>query len=265
MIVEHFDNFKYSDHIFIIGDNFKKQYYLNIPEKYKSKKIIFYQTEPLVSYQNTQSGFLDTCDIIKFFEQVHRDLPRSKFEIWEMDLLNKEYLEQRADMWVDRVVPARYTKSLKIDPLKLKADSNFAGKDIDVLQFQTPTPRRFQATLNVANASYFYAKWNWVNVHSCVDHEYLSHLISRSKVVLNIHHVTHGFQEQFRILQCVMNDTCVVSEPSRYNYFKNAIVECPLKKMYKCLDEYIDKGKWAEFSDSSSIYKKVCEESNFAV
>jgi hypothetical protein len=266
MIVEHFDNFKYSDHIFIIGDNFKKQNYLHIPEKYQSKKIIFYQVEPLVSYQNTQNSFLDTCDIIKFYEQVHRDLPRSKFEIWDMDLLNKVYLEQRTDMWIDRVVPARYTKSLKIDPLKLKGDSYLAGKDIDVLQFQTPTPRRFEATLHIANASYFYSKWKWISVHSCVDHEYLAHLISRSKVILNIHHGDKiEFQEQFRLLQCVMNDTCVLSEPSRYNYFKNAIVECPLGQMHQYLDEYVDNGKWMEFADSSSIYKKVCEESNFAV
>ena len=262
MFLEHFDNYSMDDVVVVIGDCPSTNMYKRLPKKHLSKKIIFYQVEPLLDYRQAEAGnqsFVTTCMVIDFFEKVGKELPRSQFEIWEMEWMNKRYIEERSDIIVDRVVPARYTKSLKTLKVPLEA------KYIDILQFQTPTARRMQEAINLAVDSHFYGKWNWVSVYSCVDHNYLNDLISHSKVVVNYHHSNIEFQEQFRILQCVMNDTCVISEKSRMNYFKDSIIEAPLESMAKTIEEVVDTGLWMEYSNSCQRYKKVCKEFNFAV
>jgi hypothetical protein len=261
MFFEHFDNYSMNDAIIIIGDSADKNIHKRLPKKHLSKKIIFYQVEPLFSYTDLHhnQGFVGTCEIIDFFEDVGKIFPRSQFEIWEMEWMNKDYIEQRSDITVDRVVPARYTKSLKNEKVPLEE------KSIDVLQFHSPTARRLQAAMDLAIGSRYYSKWNWVSVYSCVDHDYLNVLISHAKVVVNHHHSDVEFQEQFRILPCVMNDACVISEKSRMNYFKDSIIEVPLESMPSTIEKAVDTGLWMEYSNSSQRYKKVCEEFNFAV
>lgn len=117
---------------------------------------------------------------------------------------------------IDRGLPSRQVFFLPLIPYR-SVDGAAADKDIDVLFYGALSSRRRKEYLNALSG-----RFN-VRVESNLFGEDLRRIISRSKVVVNIHHYEGAILETTRILESVMYGARVVSETSKDQVYHGSL------------------------------------------
>ncbi len=177
------------------------------PEK---KKIIAYQTEPLVD-----NHWWKPEVIIKNLQGAD--------EVWDYDLDNIEILKSHG---IDaKYKPPKYSENLcrvvnNLDP------------EISVLFYGTLTEYRAKFLYDMLHGSIIYdrysdtfAKMNFVTVWNVTGPE-LDKYIANSKIILNLNpYDGETRQQQPRISYALNNGKCVISQKSNRNYFGDLITE----------------------------------------
>lgn len=199
----------YSDEILYLGYNIGESF-----EQFKSRhiddKIICYQLEQICGktlwYDEAAAG------VIKLRTDHAKKWLKNCYEIWDYDLDNILFLQSRG------------YENAKFRPMQwfegIKTIEHATHKDIDILFYGSMNQKRMK---HLEQLSGF--KLKIVTQAQPAWGRELDNLISRSKIILNLHYYDSHLQEQVRILPLIGNDCCVLSEKSRYNYFGNLITE----------------------------------------
>lgn len=202
-VLEYFDKQDHQGCIIVLSAYLAHTNLEVIRRSHPGKRIIVYNWEQLMA-GNT---YLDIKKII--------DGMRTADEIWDYDTLNADYLGFFG-IKVHKIYNFKYTQSLK----RLQ---NKQHPEIDVLIYGYLSSVRLGKMKDLYSSLY----------HKCsiVTTAYLSHdlqdrFMENSKIILNLHGMEpYHRQEQDRIGFCLINEKCVLSEPSQINYFGDCIVE----------------------------------------
>ena len=171
-------------------------------DRFPNKKIIIYQLEPITENNAWWS-----------IEKVTQYLQYAD-EVWDYDLCNIEYLREKCG------ITAVYRPFLYSESCCNYVDHS-REKDLDVLLYSYYTDYRSKFVNEFQEKCGMSFAW-LTHIH----HPVLDEYISRSKVVLNIHHA-EGLeqQEQTRIFYLLSNGKEVVSTKSKYNIYGDLISE----------------------------------------
>lgn len=208
---EHVDDaICFGSYFFAPADQLKKTW--EQEENRKFRKLIVYQSEPLVKNHNQAT------------EKMIANI-RSADEIWEYDYQNVLLLESLGFTNV-KYKPPLLTNSLKII-------NNVENPDIDLLfygsfsAYRATVFREFQDgyvswdddSLNmIQNLSFIWA-------HNLKEED-LDKYIARSKVILSMHpYAGESRQQTTRIFYALCNDKTVVAQASDINYFGDSIYQ----------------------------------------
>lgn len=242
MLLEHFDNPKYQDNMFILGVcNFSPA--SSIKKQFPNKKIIVYQLEQLMGGCANQNLVRSVIQNIK-----------SADEIWDYDPLNIQFLKDLS-INVEKFLPMIYTKCLD----RIKSLDN---PEIDVLFYGWMNPRRFDIFHHLQKDLNNKLNIAWIYGRANVDS-----YIANSKVILNIHaYQPWNRQEQIRMFYPLINGKTVVSEISQANLLSGEIVECKLEELSNNIIQYCQNDNWKTFGQkakesfklrSKSILEKI--------
>lgn len=227
------DNYAYDDQDLIIIADHHRHEISYIKSLYPGhKKIIVYQTEPLV-----ESHWWSIDFIVNKLKQCD--------EVWDYDLDNIEILKTYGIEAKFR--PFIYSESLK----RIKNKKN---KDIDVLFYGTLNERRYKILSPILD--FLHGSLKIVFLNNICGKE-LDHYISRSKIILNLNAHDFDRQKQSRISYCLINNKCVISEKSSRNYFDDCIVETEIENLGWELWNYIRNDTWKMFENVSDRYKEI--------
>jgi hypothetical protein len=190
----------------------------------ENKNIILYQLEQLVhgSYWLTDAS-----------------ISRLKYAdcIWDYDIDNIDFIKTQL----------KITKNVFFRPMlfsnNVKIDLN-QERDIDILFYGGISDRR-KAVLTEIQRKLFNTKITFM--HNVWGQE-LKDLISRSKIILNIHCFEYNRQEQVRIFPLVCSGCCVVSEYSDRNYFGDSIFNVPDSEIADMCNYLLSNNRWYDFS-----------------
>lgn len=195
---------------------------------YPNSKIIIFQTEPLLSKNH--------CWTPEYLLNKIKKVD----EVWDYDFQNVLYLKQHGINAVFKPL-CLYTKShdhiITVD-----------DPPIDVLFYGSGTEHRLDyiRTITKSNLSFVYV--------SMLDGPALDELISKSKVIVNIHQNKNQQQEQTRITYLLSNGKCVISEKSPVNYYGDTILELEgMIKIYRKCFDYSRGGYWKEMAEQSKM------------
>lgn len=188
--------------------------------------IIIYQLEPLKSIDS------------KYYKYLLSKLKLVN-EVWDYDTSN-----------VDKLISDGI--NAKLAPLwghdSIKFNLPIVEKDIDVLIYGSPSPRRD------AIKQRMYSKYRYMKVVDVCNFwgDELNTLINRSKIVLNVHRLSPDqIQEQARLIPLVFNNACVVSETSPTNYMGNSIIHVPYDSIVDTCHNVLQSGSWKEFGKNT--------------
>ncbi len=223
-----FDNVDYHGIVFLISTavTTPTSYYKDL---YKGKRIIMYNWEQLCG----GNQWLNVSDYCKRMEGAD--------ELWDYDYLNREYLRLYHKVEVDRVQPIEYVPSFE------RIESN-PNPEIDVLFYGLVNERRGRIITDIRFKSY--DRFSVVTAAGC-SADLNENLIANSKVILNIHAFEPWHrQEQERIAFLLANKKCVLSEPSQFNHFDDAILEVHPEHMYDKIIDLLDGDKWREVGEN---------------
>lgn len=226
----------YDDTVVVLGYNVAKYLPSKLKREYPGKRIVAYQLEQLFDGSKWANQH-----VYKWLKNVD--------EIWEYDLSNMEWLRRQG--FRPKYRPLSYCEALKdIEP---------ATRDIDVLFYGYPTPRRLSILGEWMGVSWNTYKTIWA---TGLVGESLRQHIARAKVVLNVHAFDKDCrQEQVRMFYPVINGACVVSEKSPHNEFGKAIVVADTKKIVPTLNHVLKNSLWEKVgNDAPFVYRKHCEE-----
>jgi hypothetical protein len=222
MLLEHFDNEKYKDCVFLLG-TYCREAVSKTKLLYPKKRIITYQLEQLMGGSNWHN-----------IENTIKNL-KSAEEIWDYDSLNVSYLKY-FNIKVNKIVPMLYTQSLKRVP---KNENPF----FDVLFYGFMNQRRFNIFNKIQSELYSQIKLNWVYGSTDIDK-----YIADSKIILNLHAFDpYNRQEQTRMFYPVINGKTVISEQSQYNNMQGCIIETSLDNLSKTLLLASTTSIWKDF------------------
>jgi len=228
-ILEHFDNADMTNAVMVVEDFYYHpvDYYR---QHFPGKKIIFYNWEHMVG-NNT---YLNINNLIKNSRGVD--------ELWDFDHLNAEFWRGHG-IDVDRVEPFRYTESIK-------TVVNRENPEIDVLLFGYMTDVRMEKLKKIYPA--LYHNFTVVTITG-MDRDKQDRYVGNSKIILNLHGMEpYCRQEQERISYCLINEKCVLSEPSQLNYFPTEIIELPVDQMAGKIIELVQTDNWKYFADQAA-------------
>ena len=234
------DDEKHKNTIIVFGYN-RGPSFNDFKELYPDKKIIIYQFEQV--YNNLSQWYnpeSTNSTVIARTNQL-KDWFSNVDEIWDYDINNLIFLKNEGYENVKHM-PLKYANSLK-------RINNDVEKDIDVLFYGEINDRR-NLILKELGKKY---KVEIVPYGTFKDELYS--YVDRSKIILNIHYYSGGIQEQVRLFDLIINNKCVVSEPSKTNYFNDLIVECELSTMSTKIDYLLKDDNWRQFDDVSSRFE----------
>ena len=233
----HDGDFAFDDKVVVLGYNVAKYLPQALRRKYPGKKVVAYQLEQLFPGSRWANPHTE-----KWLRNVD--------EIWEYDLSNMDYLNRTGFKNI-LYRPMAYCEALRDIPA--------APKDIDILFYGYPTPRRMEIVGSLMEHTWTKYSLVWA---TGVTGDRLRDMISRSKVILNVHAFRENCrQEQVRMFYPVINGSCVVSEKSPHNEFGKSIVVCDTGKMAATVAHVLDRGLWEEVGKSApEVYRKHCEE-----
>lgn len=208
MVLENYSHGYYNDCILLCPHKMT-DYISHYREIYPDSKIIAYNLEPA-----HKDHWISIEWLVRAFKEVD--------EVWDYDLQNVEIWKNYG---VDvKFKPIQYTHSLK-------RIQNLEEPDIDVLFIGSPTEYRGQYITNFCLQPYipdseFYEQ---INIKFITGYQIWGklkdELTSRSKIILNIAPYQGSRQQQTRIFYDLINNKCVLSEKTSYNYFDDLIVE----------------------------------------
>ena len=194
--------------------------------KYPNLKPIAYQFEQLWSgsrHVNNQLG----------------DWVNHAYDVWDYDLDNIAFTANT------------FGRSPKFRPLVyaegLKKITTVDNPEIDVLFYGTTNDRRthIMSMIRSQNPGKNIA---WSNAWG----DKLDVLIGKSKVILNLHYYETCLQEQARMFYPLINGKCIVSEPSKVNYYGEMINEVPTEHLGRYIAWILDKNRWKSMSSTTS-------------
>ena len=240
MLLEHYDCKKYVNTIFLLG-SYTEISISKLKHLYKGKKIILYQLEQLFNLIDrpspTHISIFTQVDYLLKFKQ------EENFQIWDMDEANVVFLDG-CGVKVDRLKPLKYTSCLK----QLESKES---PEIDLLFYGSLNERRVNIIREITKP-FYWNKWSVVTMQG-INLDKIDSYIKNSKIILNLHHTEPlNRQEQPRIFYPVINDKCVLSEPSTINYFGDSIVEAPLEVIGGWIKILLNEGKWKEVASKAS-------------
>lgn len=241
----HDGDSSYDDTVVVLGYNVAKYLPQDLRDKYPGKKIVVYQLEQLF-------------DGSKWVNQHMANWLNGADAIWEYDLSNLAWLKRNG-------FDAEYRPMCYSDALR---DISMADdRDIDILFYGYPTPRRMRIMAYLMGCTWTSKSLIWA---TGVSGAKLRDLISRAKVILNVHAFDKECrQEQVRLFYPIINGACVISEKSPHNEFGKSVIVSDIGNMPKfgaTITHVLDKGIWKQFgSDAPEVYKRHCEERNGCV
>lgn len=236
---------RYSDHWKMLADATRKNYYdgdavvimgvylhedISVyREKYPGKKLVVYQLEPISAHNAWWSADIITRNL------------KAADEVWDYDVVNIEYLRENCG------ISAFYRPFLYSDTCCNYVRSD-VKKDIDVLFYSYYTEYRSKFIYELS--THYGSSIVWM---AHIHHPQLDEFISRSKIVLNIHHA-EGLQqqEQTRIFYLLSNGKEVVSTKSKHNVYGDLIAEAETPKE---MADIINR-KLAEYDPMKDAYTK---------
>jgi hypothetical protein len=165
-------------------------------------------------------------------------------EVWDYDLENIEFLKQNG-------IEAKYKPFVYTEALK--RSNNLENPDIDVLFYGSLNNKRFQILSEISE--YF----NIVILKSVTGSK-LDEFISRAKIILDLHSNDHRKQKQSRIFYSLINNKCVLSETSNFNYFKDLIIESNAQNMVSSIDLILRNNLWKNYLNVSDRFKLLSQQ-----
>lgn len=226
---------EYENTVVVLGYNIIKMPFNVFKQSYPTSRIIVYNLEQMFEgspwvNQHTMNWLLAANDV------------------WDYDRENIQFLRSRSI--VAKYVPFDYQEQLATYPTM--------EKDIDVLFYGMLSARRMRLLSNWCNTTAYTYK---TMIVTGVTGSELATLIARSKILLNIHAWDKSSrQEQVRLFRPIINNTCVVSERSKYNQFGQAIVEINnMGNMNMVLSKVLSSGDWQTIGVSAAQkWKALC-------
>ena len=206
--------------IILSYQNFAIDELINLKNEYKEYKFIAYQLEQLEYYDKNR-----VYDKLNLFD-----------EIWDYDENNYQILKDRGYNNL-KILKPHYCEELK------RIDQNIK-KDIDVLFYGTINNKR-QIIIDEL-------KKNNINVVTLfnIHGKELDSYIGRSKIILNTHYYDSHIQEQVRLFYLIINNKCIISEPSVYNNYCDLIIETT--DYVKTIKELLKNDKWKNYNNISN-------------
>lgn len=195
-------------------------------------RYIAYQLEPLAE------GHWHATD------KILRNLSGAD-EVWDYDLENIEFLKKNG-------IEAKYKPFLYTE--SLKRVQNVEELDIDVLFFGSLTENRLQILKSLS----LYLNCNIMILKSFLNKK-LDEFIARSKIVLDLHTEDRGIQKQSRIFYCLINNKCVLSEKSNFNFFGDLIIETKNNNFVSSINLILENKIWKNYLNVSERYKNLSE------
>ena len=192
-----------------------------------AKRYIVYQLEPL-----HKNHWHSPDKIINHIKGAD--------EIWDYDSDNINFLS-------DYGIEAEYKPFLYSEKLKRIENKPDDELDIDILFYGDHTcPYRLQ-TLREIFSPHVGVKEEGVVMLWNVSGKKLDDYISRAKVILDLHTSEENkVQKQTRLFYALINGKCVVSEKSKYNGFKDLIIEVERDQLKDKLFQVLREGQWKE-------------------
>lgn len=236
MLLEHFDNEKYKDCVFLLGTYCREP--VEVTKKlHPNKRIITYQLEQLMGGQNWHN-VNNTIENLKSAE-----------EIWDYDQMNVEYLKY-FNIEVKKIVPMLYTNSLK----KVEKNTN---PFFDVLFFGFMNERRFKIFNRLQSELYGQIKLQWIYGSTNIDK-----YIADSKTILNLHAFEpYNRQEQTRMFYPIINEKTVISEKSQVNNMQSCIIESNIEDLAKVILSVCKTNVWIDFGiQAEKTFKVITNE-----
>jgi hypothetical protein len=163
-------------------------------------------------------------------------------EVWDYDLENIEKLKH-FDI-LAKYKPFVYTE-------RLKRVKNIEEPDIDILFYGTLSEQRLKI---LSDISCSYELYKTVFIQN-FEQEKLDEYLSRSKVVLDLHTDDGGVQKQSRIYYALINNKCVLSEKSNFNYFGDLIIESETHQLKSNIINILKNDIWKNYSNVSEKFK----------
>jgi hypothetical protein len=213
--------------IVILGYNLgnKIDYYRKL---YPNHKIIVYQLEQLYNNMSLWYNKKSKNSLIKQRTEHITDWLTKCDEIWDYDIDNKMFLKSEGFKNI-KFLPMSYTKGLK---------NNYHSEVEDYILFFGSINEKRAKILSEIKKYYkikivgeysmmspkqisFYGLGNLKKVYG----KDLEELISKSKIILNLHYYDSNIQEQVRLFPLIINNKCILSEKSKRNYFGDIITE----------------------------------------
>ncbi len=256
MIDENYLNDTNKDKICLLGTVILDKDNLNTLVGYDAPEsdMIFYQTEPIV-----ENHWVNKDGIVKFLKE------HNFYEIWDYDIQNVHYLRS---MGLDaKFKPILYTKAYEIP-------NNDREKDIDLLFYGSLSEPRIRFLAELYNGTSYETEYiqTWGDCVSMVlynvDDHRLDEMITRSKVVLDLHNSGENYsvQRQTRISYLLANKCCVLSQKSNVNYYGDCILEFETpQQLLNILLPLLKSGEWKErgnyayykFKHEKNLFKKI--------
>ena len=224
----------YNGEIVVLGYNVSESFQ-TFRKRFPNDKIICYQLEQIFNNQSWWFNSKATSGLVYANTQHILGWLRGCDEIWDYDLDNVEFLHSLG------------FKNVKFKPMHWFEGINnitHLEKDIDVLFYGGMNAKRSAFTSQLSKYKHKVLTNNFQAWG-----EMLNEYIGRSKIILNLHFYDSHIQEQVRIFPLVANDCCVLSEPSRRNYFGDLIHHFEEGKMIEAIDELLEGDKWKEVSN----------------
>lgn len=234
MLLHLYDKEEWKDTLFVLGSYIHYNHSF-FQKKFPDHNIIVYQLEQLVGNKTSWNNLANILTNLATFETV-----------WDMDYLNVDYLEQYSKIKVEKILPVTYTPQIK----NHRITNNYT--DIDVLFYGFMSERRGRVFKKLNQQLYKESHGLSIVILYGGDTILQDELISRSKIILNIHgHEPWFRQEQPRIFYPLVNNKLVISETSQYNYFGDCIVEADIDNISKTLTDLIVNDKWKELAETN--------------
>lgn len=236
------DSEEYKDSIVVFGHN-RGTLFSDFKKQYPDKKIIVYQFEQV--FDNMSLWYNPNSEDPKVLKRTNhlKEWLTNADEIWEYDINNLQFLKNEGFENVKHM-PLKYCHSLK-------RVNNEKIKDIDVLFYGEINKRRRTIIDRISQ------KYKVEIVPYGTFNDALYDYVDRSRIVLNLHYYGGAIQEQVRIFDLIINNKCVVSEPSKTNYFGDLIVECETFDMIDTIDHLIKTDGWKKYNDVSTRFEMM--------
>ena len=198
-----------------------------------AKRYIVYQLEPL-----HENHWHTPEKIISHMEGAD--------EIWDYDPDNVNYLSRQG-------IEANYKPFLYSEKLKRIENKPEDELDIDILFMETKVCHTDFKLLERFVVLYVGVKEESLVMLWNVTGKKLDDYISRAKVILDLHTSEENkVQKQTRLFYALINGKCVVSEKSKYNNFKDLIIEVERDQLKDKLFQVLREDQWKEYQNNVS-------------